>query len=109
MSTVADIFEEARSEFAALGCGVAIRVGNRVCNGIGQATPTMRMDEIGGQVRPVTSRRARFLTSDFGNAVPALGDMISVLSGGVATECEVMFSEYGESGATVILEWKVSP
>lgn len=109
MSEVADMFEEARSEFAALGCGVTIRVGSRVCNGIGQASPTMRMDEIGGQVRPVTSRRARFLTTDFANAVPALGDMIGVVSDGVSTPCEVMFSEYGESGNTVILEWKVSP
>jgi len=41
--------------------------------------------------------------------VPALGDMISVVSDGVSTPCEVMFSEYGESGSTVILEWKVSP
>jgi hypothetical protein len=109
MPTVADMYETARTAFTALGCGVTIRVGSRVCNGIGQATPTMRMDEIGGQVRPVTSRRARFLTTDFGDAVPALGDMISVVSGGVSTPCEVMFSEYGESGNTVIIEWKVSP
>jgi hypothetical protein len=109
MLTVANMYETARTAFAALGCGVAIRVGTRVCNGIGQTSPTMRMDETGGQVRPVTSRRARFLVSDFENAVPALGDMIGVVSGGVSTPCEVMFSEYGESGNTIILEWKVSP
>jgi hypothetical protein len=43
------------------------------------------------------------------NDVPALGDMIDVVSGGVSTPCEVMFTEQGESGATIVLEWKVSP
>jgi len=109
MITVTNIFDTARTAFTALGCGVTIRTGNRVCNGIGQASATMRMDDIGGQVRPVKTRRARFLVSDFGNAVPALGDMIDVVSGGVSTACEVMFAEEGESGTTIILEWKVSP
>jgi hypothetical protein len=109
MLTVANMYETARTAFAALGCGVAIRVGTRVCNGIGQTSPTMRMDETGGQVRPVKTRRARFLASEFVNDVPALGDMIDVVSGGVSTPCEVMFTEQGESGATIVLEWKVSP
>jgi hypothetical protein len=109
MTTVADMYETARATFSALGCGVSIRVGSRVCIGIGQATASMRMDETGGQVRPVTTRRARFKTSDFFNAIPAIGDMIDVISGGASTACEVMFSEIGESGNTIILEWKVSP
>ena len=109
MSTVADMIETARTAFAALGCGVTIRFAGRVCNGVGQTKPTMRLDEIGGQVRPVTSRRARFLASEFGNTAPALGDMIDVVAGGVSTPCEVMFTEQGESGATIIIEWKISP
>lgn len=103
------MYETARAAFAAIGCSVTIRVGSRVCNGIGQTTASMRMDEVGGQIRPVTTRRARFKTSDFVNAVPVIGDMIDVISNGVSTACEVMFLEIGESGQTVVLEWKVSP
>jgi hypothetical protein len=103
------MYSTARTAFAALGAGVTIRFGGRVRNGVGQTSPTVRMEEIGGQIRPVTTRRARFLASDFGNAAPAVGDMIDVVAGGIATACEIVFTEYGESGATVVLEWKVSP
>jgi len=109
MSTVADMFSTARTAFTALGCGVTIRFRARECTGVGQTKSTMRMEEIGGQIRPVTSRRARFAASDFGNDIPSVGDMIAVVANGVSTACEIMFVEYGESGATVVLEWKVSP
>ena len=108
MPTVAEIFETARTAFTALGCGVTVRYRNMVCNGVGQATANMRMEEIGGQIRPVKTRRARFLVSDFRNAPPVLGDILEVVSGGRSTPCEIMFAELGESGNTIIIEWKES-